>query len=129
MRFIPKTTELGIADKIAWKYLIIESSVVGDWDFFSSNYEYDVDETKKCMRGIKNVGIDWVKTYAVSEDCEIGFDGTFCENDNRTTTIVGNLVLKNGKSYRFGKVGHINLNKVMDFVLANSNFDESSIGI
>ena len=88
-------------DQYVWKYLIENGGVVGSWCFYGANYDYDDKKTNDCEKAIEKYGIDWRKSKAPRTDHEAGFLGTFCEETEKISVLVGDLCV-NGIVYRWG---------------------------
>lgn len=96
--------------KFVWAYLLKEGIVTnGKWSYYGSSWENvgqqdwrNIDRDMNILRSeVKSIGIDWTKTSNPESSTNNCFDGTFVES-SKTETLLGTLVLKNGKTYKVG---------------------------
>lgn len=69
-------------------------------DEFCGGPSFDFKETKKALRLIEEVGIDWEKTSTVQDDYSQGFNGTF-DPPKRVIYFATEIVLNSGEKFRF----------------------------
>ena len=100
--------------KFIWAYMIENGKITnGHWSYYGGGFDLiDTDthwanktEMMKSLRdNIKEIGVDWEKTSSPISDTESEFTDSF-HPSQEVETLLGTLVLKNGKSYTIG-VGH-----------------------
>lgn len=96
--------------KFVWAYMIENGFVtVGEWDYYGGSW-YAADgydwrardaNMNKLRADVKKIGIDWDKTETPQSTDEVGFTDTESPG-SKAETLIGNLVLKNGKQYLIG---------------------------
>lgn len=88
------------ADKFAWKFLVDNGNVVGDWEYYGGCYNTYPKKTKECRSKIKTVGIDWNKTHPATDSMRSSFNGTFADT-TFVKVMMGTLVLNDGSTWEW----------------------------
>lgn len=96
------------AKQFAWTYMVLNGkankchSFYGGYDIVDKKISggkklawYDVDYNESFIKMIKDVGVDWRKTYPPTNESESVFNGTFDDNGSKEV-LTGELVMKNG---------------------------------
>lgn len=82
---------------------------VGEWHYYGScwypadGYDWRARDANmnKLRADIKEIGVDWEKTETPRSTDEVGFNDTESPA-NEVETLIGNLVLKDGRQYLIG---------------------------
>lgn len=104
------------AKKFVWAYMIENGKITdGHWSYYGGGFNlvgvgaYDWAGMTKIMKKlqdeIKEIGIDWEKTSSPVSEIKSEFTDTF-HPSAEVETLLGTLVLKDGKSYMVG-AGHV----------------------
>lgn len=105
-------TEGGVDEtvKFAWAFLILYGKPTdGSWSYYGGSWDNpsgmgwkELEELTNTIREkVVSIGIDWQKTTMPYVSDESVFNGTFDSAGSCQATL-GNLVLKNGETYKLG---------------------------
>lgn len=115
-------SKLDNAELTMWKYLL-EHGQICRRSYYGRSCS--IVKTEECRQAIKDSGVDWNKTKAVSDNREDQFVGTF-DSAETVTYLSGTLVTNNGEEWEWDYEYDepINILKLVSHLL-NNPFEES----
>jgi len=98
--------------KVVWAYMIEHGKLTnGEWSYYGGSWSTPqpdswewgkIDAANKAFKEeVKTIGVNWYQTKEPESSIESAFTDTFHDAE-RVETLLGTLVLNNGKEYMVG---------------------------